>query len=293
MYFITSRVLKILSDLAKGNDSKEISERTISDKKDVVTVGDLKAGSFIIKSLLPSNGGLLVESEEYGRLGDAKGKYYVAIDDIDGSNNLRVGNGLLPYCSMIVVFENAYCRACTYQDYVCVACLEHTSGRIFYTEKGMGEVRAFGVNGERIERPKGSRDDSGLVRTLSTDIVSSTRGGITGYAVSNNKPMATLWFPNIAQKYAMVDSGCSVFEYAMVGCGVRDGYIASGKKQHEFPLLYAFCRETGREMVDFCGVDYGEKTYEFSGRDATVIAGNAEIVRDCLKLVGGENRGTD
>ena len=40
---------------------------------------------------------------------------------------------------------------------------------------------------------------------------------------------------------------------------------------HELPLLYAFCKETGQEMVDFERNSYDDIIYEFSGKNAEVI----------------------
>ena len=130
-------------DAKMGNN---LNQRVIGEKEDVVTQGDLEIGDLITHLLLSTKDRITVESEEHGKqtnlLEGEEERYYVAIDDIDGTNNLRVGKGFLPYCSMVVAFdgkdktEEGY----KYSDYSHAACLDYASGKIFYTEKGLGKV---------------------------------------------------------------------------------------------------------------------------------------------------------
>ena len=57
----------------------------------------------------------------------------------------------------------------------------------------------------------------------------------------------------------------------MVGMGIRNGYVSSGKKMHELPLLYAFAKETGLDMVNFEGKTYRDVVYDFNGKDVDII----------------------
>ena len=104
-------ILAALTMAAKhdAKSGKNLNQRVIGDKEDVVTQGDLENGDLITKILLTTKDRITVESEERGRqtnlIGGEKERYFVAIDDIDGTNNLRVGMGFLPYCSMIVAFD--------------------------------------------------------------------------------------------------------------------------------------------------------------------------------------------
>lgn len=292
-------IMLVLQLAAKTNvDLRyKMRERVFGNKDDVVTTGDCIIGEKIIKSLLCMKPKKVVESEEFGKQDNLQGEkneeYYVAIDDIDGTNNLRIGAGMLPYASMIVAFNgsNKTEKGYKYSDYAYAACIEYTTGKIFYTEKGLGEVVVYDINGNKImSSSQNMQNNKGLVPTLGVDNVSAYRGGDVGYAatgdalsVSNEPGILDAVYRN----FATVDSGCSVFEYAMVGIGVRNGYVAKGKKQHELPLLYAFCKETGQEMVDFDGNSYDDKIYEFSGKNAEVIAGSSRIidrVRRCINL---------
>ena len=287
-------ILAALTMAAKhdAKSEKNLNQRVIGEKEDVVTQGDIEIGDLITKILLTTKDRITVESEERGRqtnlIGGEKERYYVAIDDIDGTNNLRVGMGFLPYCSMIVAFdtENKTGEKVKYSDYSHAACIDYTKGKIFYTEKGLGRVEIYDLNWNKVaDSTENVQDNKNLSLTLSTDLVSTQRGGLVGYA--ETKGMKVSPYPKRLDAtytmFAAVDSGCSVFEYAMVGMGIRNGYVSSGKKEHELPLLYAFCKETGREMVDFEGVPYDDKEYDFKGGDANVIAADQKVI-DLIRL---------
>lgn len=276
--------------------SAHLSERVIGDKLDVVTAGDIEIGDLIIKNLIEdTDDKIVIESEEHGKEQNFEGNktedYYIAIDDIDGSNNLRVGNGILPYASMLVVFDGTKKRpdgTYTYDDYVCAACFEYTSKKMFYTEKGMGYVEEYTYGDPHVKSSIDNiQDNSNLALTLSTDVVSTQRGGATGYAAKETDDVSVLpcVLDGVYKSFAIVDSGCSVFEYAMVGMGIRNGYVSCGKKAHELPILYAFCAETGQDMVDFDGKSFKDVAYDFSGKDVDVIAGNESIIEKVRILI--------
>ena len=274
---------------------RKANERVIGDKADVVTKCDMEIGDAITSIILGTQERTIVESEEHGKQGnlskDESERYYVAIDDIDGTNNLRVGNNLLPYCSMIVVFDGSkkVNGGYKYSDYSHAACIDYVSGRIFYTENGLGKVEVYNLDGEKIsDSTQNVQNNENLALTLSTDIVSTQRGGSVGYAKNGDSDAAVI-FPDelslVYKNFALVDSACSVYEYAMVGMGIRNGYVSSGKKEHELPLLYAFSRETGLDVVDFDGLSYGEKIYDFNGKNAEVVAGNEEVRKTVLNYI--------
>ncbi len=293
-----NKIISILSNAAKFNENIEMEKinRIKNIKKDVVTKADMEIGNFIINSFLKDNLKILIESEEYGKQRNFENStedYYIVIDDIDGSNNLRVGKGLLPYCSMIVIFQSSNNKKYKFSDYKYAACIEYTSKKIFYTEKGLGTVEIYDINGRKImDSIHNVQDNYKLALTLSTDILSSTRGGKVGYSELNDiyiseKPSE---LDAVYKKYATVDSGCSVFEYAMVGMKIRNGYVSKGKKMHELPLLYAFSKENGQEMCDFSGNSYDSIEYEFSATDKEVVSGNKEIVKDICKLIDSQRK---
>lgn len=279
--------------------SNNLNQRVIGEKEDVVTQGDIEIGDLITKILLTTKDRITVESEEHGKqtnlIPGEEERYYVAIDDIDGTNNLRVGKGFLPYCSMVVAFDAASKKedGYRYSDYSHAACLDYASGKIFYTEKGLGKVEVYDLNFNKIaDSTENVQDNSKLALTLSTDVVSTQRGGLVGYASKEVSPVSILpgILDTVYKKFAVVDSGCSVFEYAMVGMGIRNGYVSSGKKQHELPLLYAFSKETGKEMVDFNGVPYDDRLYDFTGGDAEVIAGDARVIDEVSTIINAQKQ---
>jgi len=278
--------------------NSNLSERVIGEKDDVVTKGDLEIGKKMIAYLTAMQPSKIVESEEFGKKYSLSGQiaedFYVAIDDIDGTNNFRMGMEMSPYCSMIVAFDGNKKTAdghYKYSAYTHAACIEYTTGKIYYTEKGLGRVEQYDLNEVKLaDSTQMKKDNKGLVFTLGVDNVSTYRGGTVGYA-SNGTALSVSSdaseLDSVYRNFATVDSGCSVYEYAKVGMGAVDGYVAKGKKQHELPLLYAFCKETGKQMVDFNGIPYDDKVYDFHGKGAEVVAGESNVVEKvltCIKL---------
>lgn len=279
----------------RRNQDVKSKQRVVGRKDDVVTEGDLEIGKAITSILFNSKKRIVLESEEHGKQSNYDDgqdeEYYIAIDDIDGTNNYRVGNGLLPYCSMIVVFDGKNKKDGTYKysDYLYAACIDYTRKMVFYTEKGLGKVEEYDLDGNKLfDSLTTKQDNTGLALTLSTDVVLTQRGGNVGYAVGK-EDIEVAVLPDelsiVYRNFGIVDSACSVLEYAMVGTGTRNGYVSSGKKEHELPLLYAFAKETGLQMVDFDGVSYDDRTYNFSGSNAEVIAGSEEVVSKVLNCI--------
>ena len=132
------------------------------------------------------------------------------------------------------------------------------------------------------------QDNTGLALTLSTDVVSTQRGGSVGYAAGKEDTDVAVLPDELSivyRNFGIVDSACSVFEYAMVGMGIRNGYVSSGKKEHELPLLYAFAKEAGLKMVDFDGKVYDDRTYNFNGNNAEVIVGSEYVVNKVINCI--------
>ncbi len=280
-------------DSQSGNN---LRNRILGEKEDVVTQADLTIGDSIVQALLATKPGIVVEREEQpyvmSNLEEGeKESYYIAIDDIDGSNNLRVGKGFLPYCSMIVAFDGSKKteEGYKYSDYTHAACLDYSSRKIFYTEKDLGKVEVYDLDWCKVaDSTESMQDNTGVALTLSTDIVSTQRGGKKGYAADKEEPKNAV-VPNVLEgvfkRFGIVDSACSVYEYAMIGMGIRNGYVSAGKKQHELPLLYAFASETGKIMMDFDGKRYNNKIYDFNGGDAEVIAAEPEVAIEIQSLI--------
>ena len=282
--------------IAERRNQRLNGERRVTGRKDdVVTEGDLEIGNAIRTILFNLKERLVIESEEHGKennlLPGEEELYYVAIDDIDGTNNYRVGKNNLPYCSMVVVFDgkNKKDGKYKYSDYSHAACIDYTKKVIYYTEKGLGRVEAYDLDGNKLyDSTDLHQDNTGLALTLSTDVVSTKRGGSVGYAKKEDDTQVDVLPDELSIVYRMfgiVDSACSVFEYAMVGLGIRNGYVSSGKKEHELPLLYAFAKETGQKMVNFSGESYDDKTYDFNGADVEVVVGNDYVVEKILNCI--------
>lgn len=119
-----------------------------------------------------------------------------------------------------------------FSDYSHAAYIDYSTKRIFYTEKWLGRVEEYTLQGEIVKSSLDNiNDNSNLTLTLATDYVCNNRKGV-GYAQTVDKDIAILpsIFDEVSKKYVMLDCGCSGFDYSMVGMRVKDGYLAKRKK---------------------------------------------------------------
>ena len=258
---------KIIDVLIESNKLiKDIKLELLKTEKDIVTNADVKIGEFIAQSFLSIKEiNIMVETEEHNKqinFDNGIEQFYIVIDDIDGTDNYYRGNNMLPFCSLIVVFQNYNPeKQYKFSDIVFVGCIEHTSSKIWYCEKGLNKVEVYDLNKKIVvfDIPK-----IGDKPVIISDIVSTD----------------TIKLTHIFKKYWVKDFGCSAAAYCYIGSKLFDGYISSNKKAHELGLLYLFCCETNQILCDYNLQLYNDKTYDFSRDDYTVIAGNKELVKD-------------
>ncbi|MBE5819433.1 MAG: hypothetical protein E7310_01175 [Clostridiales bacterium] len=119
-----------------------------------------------------------------------------------------------------------------FSHYSHAAYIDYSTRRIFFTEKGLGRVEEYTLQGELVKSSQDNiNDNTNLTLTLATDYVCNNKKG-TGYAKNVDKDIRILpsIFEEVEKKYVMLDCGCSGFDYSMVGMRVRDGYLAKRKK---------------------------------------------------------------
>ncbi len=270
---------KIIDVLIESNIRiKNIKAKVLNSDKDIVTNGDVEIGKFIAHSFLSIKDiNILVETEEHHKqrnFTNGVEEFYVVIDDIDGTDNYYRGNHMLPYCSLIVIFENnSYEKGYnyTFSNIVFAGCIEHASGKIWYCEKGLGKIEIYDLNKKPVflDVPQKIYNDVSKPVIL-TDIVSTD--------------VSKLIY--IFEKYWIKDFGCSAAAYCYIGSKLFDAYISSNKKSHELGLLYLFCNETNQILCDFNYKPYNNMLYNFEKNDYDVIAGDKKIVEELISKIG-------
>ncbi len=128
--------------------------RTLSGSQtDINTLADKEAGRAIL-GVLRKYPILVAYSEERGKeeLKSGRSGHSAVFDDIDGTMNFKYGNGMLPYGSIIGIFNRTKPR---FKDYLAAGFLEFNSGNLFYAERDKGTylVSAWakhGMNGDEM-----------------------------------------------------------------------------------------------------------------------------------------------
>jgi len=275
MYDFKDKIIDVLIESNKMFEN--IKVELLETKKDIVTNADIKIGKFIAQSFLSiKDNNIIVETEELSNqtnFDNGIEQFYIVIDDIDGTDNYYRGNNMLPFCSLIVVFQNFSCKKdykYKFSDIIFAGCIEHTSGKIWYSEKGLNTVEVFDLNKKPVyfDIPKRTYKEGNKLLIL-TDIVSTD----------------TVKLTDIFKKYWVKDFGCSAAAYCYIGSKLFDGYISSNKKSHELGLLYLFCCETNQILCDFNLESYDNKIYDFKRDDYSVVAGDKELVKDLVSKI--------
>jgi len=97
---------------------------------------DIEAEEAVLDFLKESGIPIRVISEEHGKVGIVPSPVYLGIlDGLDGSNRYQAGRGKECYGTMLGIFSNI---DPVYGDYVTSGIMEHSTGKLFITEKGVG-----------------------------------------------------------------------------------------------------------------------------------------------------------
>jgi len=267
---------RITSALKGAYDTlSEIIPQELKTDKDIMTNGDLEVGEYLKKVVLGWTERVKVVTEEFpmGERNFVGGdeQLYVCIDDIDGTDNYARGNGMLQYASLIVVFQKREMNEYYFDDIIAAGCVEHSSGKIFYSEKGMGRVKVLDC--EKLEGVELTLPQKGKKPVIITDIVSAS-----AKLIALLKEVAWL-----------KDFGASATSYCHVGIKLFDAYVSDNKKGHELGLLYMFCTENGLTMCSIRGLAFKYITYDFNLTCYKVVAGDPNVCEEVVRMLRRNN----
>lgn len=249
--------------------------KELESNKDIVTKADVEISKMISSYLLENFSDVTVETEELGiRSNSEKELLYFAVDDIDGTDNYYRGNGMLPYCTCICVFEGTnvtshFSKKHEFQDMIAGCCIEHLSKTIFYAEKGQGiEILNEKLEAKEIQLPTPNTNADKSTRIL-TDLYAGKPRRLT-------KLYETTW---------VKDFSSSALHYCLAANGFFDGLVFETYKAHELGLAYIFTKESGRWLSDFSMNLYDLKPYVFSGAYEVLIANTEKLADKLTKLI--------
>lgn len=246
------QVLESLSD--KG--TSEIHDEHVTD---ISTKGDVAVSQALIRFFEDQKIPAILYSEEAGRIELMENpKYTITFDDIDGTDNYYRGRGILPYCTVVSIFDSP---EPSFDDVLVAGIIEHNSNRLWYAVKGKGcylnNVRCNTSERKRLDR-----------RTLVI---------IDHYNVDDDISR----FLKIYQHSWVKCFGSAAFHLAGVSSGLFDAYLSPLQKGHELGAGYLLIKEAGGFLRDLNDNPLDKMKYDFNSK-YSIIGASTEALGKIL-----------
>jgi len=232
---------------------------------DISTRGDLAVSQALIDYFKSADAGLVLLSEESGRIElSEKPQYLVSFDDIDGTDNFFRGRDILPYCTVVTIFEG---RKPCYRDTLAAGIVEHRSGTRWLAERGAGASVS--------RRGLGPRRASSSARQVldRRSLVVVDQYSAKDLAGRLNRLAELAW---------VKDFGSSALHLAGVASGLFDGFVNLRHKAHELAAGYLLIREAGGLLTELSGRALDDLPYDFDATLGVVAAGSEPLWRALL-----------
>lgn len=236
------------------------------DAVNTATTADVAVSHALLKHFEHSRIPAIVYSEESGRNQYGNNpQFLIGFDDIDGTENWRRSEGVMPYTTIIFVYDKPQPR---FEDALIAVMLEHTSGHTWLAVRGKGcyfkkkewqEFRRCSISGEQ-------------------NLTRKTAVRLDLYAMRDRPEVITA----IVEAAWVKDAGSSGYHLAAVSNGRIDAFVNTACKGHEFGAGYLLIKEAGGFVVDSKGQPYGAKPFDFDGKYDFVCAATEQLGRAIL-----------
>lgn len=235
-----------------GEKGRELAGHQI----DITTRADVEVGNAVIDHLKDYDI-CAVFSEEFGKkILNSSCKNSAVEDDIDGSLNSEDGRNMLPFGTIVGIFENP---EPVFDECMSMGFLEYTSGNIYFATKGAG---AYVIENF-------ARDQSAKLKKISTT-GRKTIGGDKPFKLLPDIYMlgsVSPYFVNYSDRAWLGDFRSKAVHFAMVASGAADVFVAGDncynpKKRatgEELASAYLLVKEAGGAVLDWSKNDIGPK----------------------------------
>lgn len=230
---------------------------------DISTKGDMAVSDSLINFFKKQNLLAILYSEESGRIELAKNpKYTITFDDIDGTYNYYRGRGVLPYCTVVTIFDSP--KPC-FKDALVAGVLEHNSKNLWMAQRGKGCL----INNTKATSSK-------------IDAINNRALIIIDHYMSNKHVHK---FLDIYPKSWARDFGSAAFHLAGVSSGMFDAYISNPQKAHEIGAGYLLINESGGILTDWKGKKFDNQFYDFNAQYEVVAASTKKLNKNLLLML--------
>jgi len=235
--------------------AKGISEIKDDHVVDISTKGDMAISKNLINFFKKEKISAVLYSEESGRIVLGKNpKFTITFDDIDGTNNYYCGRNLLPYCTVVTIFDSTKPK---FKDALIAGVIEHNSKKIWLAVRNKGCYL----------------NDLKIKTSGTTNINRRTVVIIDHYASSNKISKLAKIYPKVWIK----DFGSAALHLAGVSSGMFDAYISSANKAHELGAGYLLIKEAGGFITDWSGKLIDDKIYNFDNKYSVITASTEKL----------------
>lgn len=252
---ICKEALMLAHSVIDNMGKKGIAEIHDSHVVDISTEADMAVShtlkDFFIQKKIPA----VLFDEESGRLElMSNPKYTIVFDDIDGTKNYHQGNELLPYCTLVCIFDSVEPK---FEDALAAGIIEHNSGKVWLAVRGKGCY----VNGVKVMASGKKELDE------KTFMIIDLKTG----AADIDK------FLDIYPKCWVRDYGAAALHLAGVSNGVFDAYLTSVQKAHELGAGYLLIKEAGGHISDWNLKPLDKVEYDFNAKYKIIAAATKEL----------------
>ena len=232
-----------------------VSEIQAAHVTDISTQGDMTVSDTLIRFFAAQQLPAVLYSEESGRTEiGTDPRYTIAFDDIDGTDNYHRGRGLLPYCTIVTLFDSPQP---TFADALIAGVIEHNTGRLWHAVRNGGCFL-----------------DGAPVKTSGRKNLDRRAVVIVDHYSSSD---AIARFQDIYPNAWVKDYGTSALHLAGVASGLFDAYLASAQKAHELGAGYLLAKEAGGVLTDWNGHILDSTPYDFDARYPAIVAASGEL----------------
>lgn len=254
----------------QGSQGKE----EVFDEKvvDISTYADRAVSDALLAYFREKRFPAIAYSEESGRVRlstAVEPDYLVCFDDIDGTENWKRGDGMMPYATIVFVYDRLRPR---FKDALAAVLYEHTAGHTWYAIRGGG--CHFKRKGEKRFQKCSPSDKKTLDK--------KTGIRVDLYSMTNHMDVVAA----LADAAWVKDTGSSGHHLASVSSGTCDAFVNSAGKGHEFGAGYLLITEAGGSVVDWKGNSYADKPFDFDVKYDYICASTNALKDEILCVMG-------
>jgi fructose-1,6-bisphosphatase/inositol monophosphatase family enzyme len=239
---------------------REITTDTASD---ITTSGDIKVSETLINFFKELDIPVVIYSEESGIIEiQKKPQFVITLDDIDGTHNYFRGEGMLPHCTIVTIFDSFH--PC-FKDALVAGIIEHNSANLWHAVREEGCY----LNDKRT-------------RTSGKQTIDKKTAIIIDHYASSDQIKKLL---KLYKEGWIKDFGSAGFHLAGISSGLFDAYISFAQKAHELGAGYLAVKEAGGCTLKLDGSHLDDDDYVFEKTYDIIAASSESLAKKIIETI--------